>query len=194
MNNTRTVGHCNISVTGDIVTFFVLLFANRLYKIKKRLIFFIFEFFALVFLKNFVSGGVFLCKTSQYLVKQSFRHIIGISVRSFYLAVGFIRIYAERYVRGQCPWCSRPREKIGVFSYYLEAYNGASFFYVLISLRHFVRRKGSTAARAVGNNFEALVKQTFLIYLFESPPFGFDKIVVICDIRIVHIRPETDGL
>ena len=48
MNYAGTVGHCNIGVAGNIMTLFILLFANGLYAIEKRLIFFIFKLAALV--------------------------------------------------------------------------------------------------------------------------------------------------
>ena len=58
MNYTCTVGHGNVAVTGNKVTLFILLFANRLYKVEQRLIFFIFEVCTDIFLYYFVSGGL----------------------------------------------------------------------------------------------------------------------------------------
>ena len=37
----------------------------------------------------------------------------------------------------------------------------------------------------------SLVEQTLFPYFFESPPFGLDICVVISNVRIVHIRPES---
>ena len=54
MNYARTVGIAN-----NVMTLFILFFANGLYAIEKRLIFFIFKLAALVFLYNFVGGLIF---------------------------------------------------------------------------------------------------------------------------------------
>ena len=55
-------------------------------------------------------------------------------------------------------------------------------------------RKRSSAARAVRHNFVTLVKKPFFPNLFQRPPFGFDKVIVIGNIGVVHIRPKADGL
>ena len=52
-------------------------------------------------------------------------------------------------------------------------------------------RKRCSAARAVGDHLEALVEQSLFPDLLESPPLGFDVIVVISHIGIVHVRPEA---
>ena len=98
MNYACTVGHCNIGVAGNIMTLFILLFANGLYAIEKRLIFFIFKLAALVFLNNFISGLIFGRKLAQHLIKQCLCHIVGIAVCRFYLAVGFFGVYAKRHI------------------------------------------------------------------------------------------------
>ena len=80
------------------MTLFILLFTNRLYKIEKRLIFFIFKLAALVFFNNLISGLIFGRKLAQHLIKQRLCHIVGIAVCRFYLAVGFFGVYAKRHV------------------------------------------------------------------------------------------------
>ena len=54
--------------------------------------------------------------------------------------------------------------------------------------------QGRAAARAVGDDLEALVEQAAVKNLLESPPFGFNIGVVVGDVRIVHVRPEADGV
>ena len=56
-----------------------------------------------------------------------------------------------------------------------------------------MRGERRAAARAVGNDLEALVKQSLVVNLFERPPFGFDIIVFIGYVRVLHIRPKADG-
>ena len=80
------------------MTLFILLFANGLYAIEKRLIFFIFKLAALVFLNNFISGLFFCCKLAQHLIKQRLCHIVGVAIRRLYLAIAFFGVYAKRHV------------------------------------------------------------------------------------------------
>ena len=52
-------------------------------------------------------------------------------------------------------------------------------------------RKRRTAGWAIRHHLKALVKKFFLPYLFKSPPLGLDIIIVIGDIGIIHICPES---
>ena len=56
-----------------------------------------------------------------------------------------------------------------------------------------MRGKRSSAARAVGDYFVSLIQQSIVPDLLQRPPFGLDKVVVVCYIRVVHVRPEADG-
>ena len=193
MNDACTVCHGNIGVAGDIMTLFVLLFANRLYTIEKRLIFFIFKLAALIFFYYFISRSIFRRKLAQNLIKQSLCYIVGIAVCRLYLAVGFVGVYAERNVRGKRPRSGCPCKEIGVLAHNLEADYRTAFFNAFIALSHFVRGKRSSAAGAVGNYLKALIKKTLFVNLFKRPPFGLYKIIVIGDIGVFHIRPKADG-
>ena len=55
-------------------------------------------------------------------------------------------------------------------------------------------RKRCSAARAVRHYLVALIQKTFFINLLQRPPLRFDIVVVIGDIRIVHIRPEAHDI
>ena len=98
VNDTRTVGHCYIAVAHNEVSLFVLLFADGLYKVKQRLVFFIFKLAALKFAYYLISLFAFFGKSAENLIKQSLCYIIGVSVRRLYLAVGFVGVYAKRNV------------------------------------------------------------------------------------------------
>ena len=37
------------------------------------------------------------------------------------------------------------------------------------------------------------VKKSLFPYFFQRPPFGLYKVVVICYVRVVHVRPEADS-
>ena len=54
--------------------------------------------------------------------------------------------------------------------------------------------KRCSAARAVRNYLVSLVEQVFVKNLLEGPPFGFDKIIMIGDVRMIHICPESDDI
>ena len=50
------------------------------------------------------------------------------------------------------------------------------------------------AAGAVGDDFKALIEQALVPNLFEGPPLGLNKAVVIGNIGVVHVSPKADGL
>ena len=54
-------------------------------------------------------------------------------------------------------------------------------------------RQRCPAARAVGHDFKPFVQQLPLPDFRQRPPFGLDIIIFIGDVRVIHIRPESDG-
>ena len=52
--------------------------------------------------------------------------------------------------------------------------------------------KGSAAARAVRNDLVALVEQALVPDLFQSPPLGLDKGIMVGNVWIIHVCPETN--
>ena len=99
-------------------------------------------------------------------------------------------MHTKRDVGRERPRRRRPSENIGIFRiFYLEFYKRGRLFYVLIALRYFVRRKRRSATGAIGHDFMTLIQQAFLMNFFERPPFGLDIIVVIGNVRVVHIAP-----
>ena len=61
MYDTGTVCHGYITVTGDVVSLFMLLFAGRLYKIKQRLILFPLKVCTLVAFEDLVCASISIC-------------------------------------------------------------------------------------------------------------------------------------
>ena len=53
--------------------------------------------------------------------------------------------------------------------------------------------KRGAAARAVRNDLVALVQQLLIPDLLQCPPLRLDKCIVIRNVRIIHVRPESDG-
>ena len=109
-------------------------------------------------------------------------------------AVGDVCVHAEADVGGQRPGRGRPGEVGSVLILAAEAHGGGSFLHVLVALRDFVRSERGAAARAVGDDLVALVKQTLFVDLFERPPFGLDVVVLIGDVGVVHIRPVAHAV
>ena len=51
--------------------------------------------------------------------------------------------------------------------------------------------KRRPAARAVRHNFKALVQKAFFPNLLQRPPFRFNIIVLVGDVRVLHIGPKA---
>ena len=98
MNYTRTVGHGYIVVAGHKMTLLALLFSAFTGAGEKRFIFCPFKILTHAAFKHFVSCLAFLCKTAKHRIKQRLSHDIGVSVRSFYLAVCVGGVNAKCYV------------------------------------------------------------------------------------------------
>ena len=55
-------------------------------------------------------------------------------------------------------------------------------------------RQRRTAVGTIGNYFKALVEQALIPDGLQRPPLRLNIIVIVCHVRIVHIRPETDDI
>ena len=178
MNHAGTVRQCDVTVAGDEPALLL-----RLHEGEQRLIFLVFQIGADKVFQNF---GV-LAENGAHKLR---RHIVN-GIVFFNLYISFVGVHTKAHVRGQRPRGGRPRQNVGVFSLYLELDNRGALLDVLIPLRHLVARQRRSAARAVGNDLEALVEKLFFPNLFECPPFGLDKVVVIGDIGVIHVHPEA---
>ena len=65
---------------------------------------------------------------------------------------------------------------------------------VAVALREFVVAQAGLAAGAVGRAAVVLVDQPALPQLLEDPPAALDVVVVVGDVRVLHVRPEGDAL
>ena len=193
VNHTGTVGHGNVVIAGYIVSLLVLLLANGDSALEERLVFLVFQIGTLVLGENLVSGGVLGLQIAKYRVRQSLGQIVGVSVGGLDLHIDLIGVHAERHVGGQRPGSGCPCQNVGVLPLYLEAGDGGALFYRLVSLGHLVSGQRGAAAGAVGNDLESLVEQILFPDLLQRPPLGFNIVVVIGNIGMIHIRPETDG-
>ena len=129
MNDTGTIAHGNVVIAYNVVCFFALGCYIVACAFEKRLVLFVFQILTFVSLKNFVCRLLILRKLAKYFVKKGFCHIIGVSVCSFYLAVGLIRIYTKCNVGWQCPRRGGPCQEICILANNLETCDCRAFFY-----------------------------------------------------------------
>ena len=110
------------------------------------------------------------------------------------LGVVLLRVDAQRDVGRERPRRGRPGEEIRIFkSLASEADEDGRLFHVLVSLRDLVRRERGAAARAVRHDLVPLVQEALFPDLFERPPHGLDVLVVVGDVRVLHVRPVADA-
>ena len=134
MNDTGTITHRYIVICCNKMSFLFLFCCCLSCACEERLIFFVFQIFSDIFLKNFVRRCLFGTKFAENFVKQCFCHIISIAICCFYFAVSLCRVYAECNVGWQCPRCCGPCQEVCIFSDNLEANDRRTFFDCFITL------------------------------------------------------------
>ena len=194
MNHTGTVCQCNIIVTGHIKSFFMLFFTGFHRTVKQRFVFLIFQILTHIGFQHFISRNfrVFLVQITQNRIQQRLCHIVGKSVGGLCLNIGFFGVHTKSHVGRQCPGCGCPCQDISILALYLEAGDSGAFLHILVALGHLMGRQRGSAAGAIGNNLEALVKQAFIPDFLQRPPFGLNILIMIGYVGVIHIRPETN--
>ena len=164
MHDAGTVRHGDIAVADHIMGFFALLCGSFSGAGKQRLVFPVFQLCSLKGFQNLIGRHALLLvrQTAQNGIQQGLCHVIRISVCRLYLAVGLLRVHAERQVGGQGPGRGGPGQEVSVLSHSLKAHNGGTLLYGLIPLGHLLGGQGSAAAGTVGNHFKALVQKAFV--------------------------------
>ena len=157
MNDTGTICHGYIVITGNEKAFLMLLFGTFSCAGIKRFVFTAFQILTLISLKNFISRLIICCQSAKYSIEQCLCHIISITVCSLYLHISFIRVHTECHVGRKCPGCSRPRKEISIFAYCLEADDRGAFLNGLIPLGNLCGRKRGSTTRTVRHDLKALV-------------------------------------
>ena len=193
MNDTGTVGHGYITVAGYEMCLFLLLLGGISRTLVQRLVLLVLQILTNIGLQYFVSILALFCKTSQNLVCQCLCNIIGITVGGLHLQVGLLRVHAQCHVGRKSPGGGGPCQEICILALYLETYDSGTLFDCLIALCHFVAGQRGSAARAVRNDLETLVQKSLIPDGLQCPPFGLDEIVIVGNIRVIHVRPETNG-
>ncbi len=137
---------------------------------KQWLVFFAFQSCSFICLKNLVCRLFLLLPVLPRTVSSSaLCHIINSSVCCFYLCIILLRIYAECKIRWKCPWCCCPCKNIRILIFDLKSDDRRSLLDILISLCNFLCRKRCSTTRAVRNNLESLVKESFIPNLSSTP-------------------------
>ena len=159
MNDTGTITHGNVVVTGYEMSFFVLFCCCLSCTCKKRLIFSALKVCSFIFLKDLICRLIILCKLAENLVQKCFCHVVGIAVCCFYLTVDLIRVYTKCNVGRKCPRCCCPCKEVCIFTNNLESYNCGALFYSFVSLGYFLCGKRGTASWTVRNDLEAFIQK-----------------------------------
>jgi len=192
MNNSGTICQSYILITYNVKCFLTLLCSLICRTLVQWLVFFALQFCSLIRCKYFVSVFSFFCKSSKNGIKQCTCHIINSSVCCLYLCIILFWIYAECKVGWKCPWCCCPCKNIRILIFDFKADDCRTLLDILISLCNFLCRKRCSTTRAVRNNLESFVKESFIPNFLQSPPLRLDEIVVIRYIWMLHISPEPN--
>ena len=106
-----------------------------------------------------------------------------------------VGVYAQGNVAGQGPGGGGPCQEVGVFLIgHDEADGCGGFLYVLIALSYLVGGEGGTAAGAVGNYLVALVEEALFVDSLQCPPLGFDIVILVGDVGVIHVCPEAHAV
>ena len=104
----------------------------------------------------------FLCQTGQYRIQSCYSQNIKITVRSLYLGIFQIRMYAKRHIGRKSPGGCGPSQEIALFSLDFKANNRRTFLHFLVTLSYLMGGKGGSATGTIGYNFKALVQELLL--------------------------------
>ena len=192
MDNAGTVGHGDIGVAGDEECFAMGLKNCVGRALVEGLIFPMLEFGTLVCLQSLIGRLAVLRERSEHGICQGLSQDIGIAVGGLDLHIGLVRVHTEGDIRGQGPGGRGPCQIVEVLVLGLEADDGGPLLQGLIALSHFLGGKRGSAAGAVGNDLEALVEKALLPDLLQGPPLGLDEIVIIGNVGVLHVGPESD--
>ena len=157
MNDTGTIAHGYVSITGNKMCFLFLFCCCFACACIQRFVFFVFQIFSCIFLKNFVSRFLFVSQFAKHFVQQGFCHVIGVSVSCLYFTVSLIRVHTQCHVGRQCPRSCGPCQEISIFADHFKANDRGAFFYGFVSLRYFLCRKRCSTTRTVRYDLESFI-------------------------------------
>ena len=182
----RAVRQRDVPVAHDVVR----LFAVAALRIREeRLVFGVFVVLALFDGQRFIRP-LFKQRGNERLRQNVVRAVLRLD---FDVVLG--GVHTQRHVGRERPRRGRPREEIAVFqALALETDKDGGLLDILVPLRDLVRGERGAAARAVRNDLMPLVQEPLLPNFFERPPDRLDILVVVGDVRVLHVRPVADAL
>ena len=141
--------------------------------------------------------------TQQVLGQDDRLRLVGVGVAALDLHVFDRRAYGQRGVRRQRPRRGGPGQEVKVALDAIEEFlalrvadhaelrRAGRVLHVAVTARlvQFVGRESRSGGGRVGLDGVALVEQAFVEELLEEPPQRLDVLVVVGDVRIVHVDP-----
>ena len=102
-------------------------------------------------------------------------------------------MHSGKDVARQCPRCGSPdnQRTIGGVNQRKQNVN-TRVRYFTITLSDFPGRQCGTALSPPPDDFVALIKQTTVKQVFQTPPDTLNITLVVCHIRLFQIHPETE--
>ena len=180
VNDARTVRQRDVLVADDVERRLV-----ALVEIEKRNVRGVFVIFAPL--------DVDQCIVVEQRVDKRSRQDVDLAV-CLDLGVILDRIHAQRDVGRKRPRRRRPCEEVALLVTQLELDENGLLLDEFVTLRDLVRRKRSAAARAIGHDLVSLVEQSGVRDLLDRPPLRLDVVVLIGDVRMLHVRPIAYAL
>ena len=195
VHDAGTVGHGDVVVAHHEVGLFMLLFRFRGGAGIQRLVLGVLQILAGTLGKDLVGGNAVLLirQMAQHRIQQRGGEDVGIAVGGLHFCVFVVGVHAQGGVGQQRPGRGGPRQEVRVLVLFLEADDGGALLHGLVALRHLVGGQRRAAAGAVRDDLETLIQQTLVPDGLQRPPLGFDVVVVIGHVGVVHIGPEADG-
>ncbi len=138
--------------------------------------------------------------SAQNLLDQTAGHVVADLARAavqilveFSQHVLLVGIDAQRDIGRQGPGGRRPGGQVGVrLAGDAETDENRRVDHILVALGDFMAGQGGPAARAVRDDLVPFVEQSLVPDLAQRPPFRLDVVVLVGDVRVFHVGPETD--
>ena len=190
VDNARAVFRRDVVIAGHDECLLAALVLDLLDSVRiERLILTVLEILALIALEDLALAF----DTLEDLVDECLSEDV-LLIADLYLDVVDRGVHAERHVRRQRPRRRRPGEERVVAVLGLELDHSRALRDILVALCHLVRGERCAAARAIRDNLVALVEQALLPDFLECPPLRLDEVVLIGDVRVLHVSPEADNI
>ena len=190
MDDARAVLRRDVVIAGHDERLFAALVLDLLDSVRiERLVLAVLEILALIALEDLALAF----DTLEDLVDECLCEDV-LLVADLDLDVIDRGVHAECHVRRQRPRRRCPGEERVIAVFGLEFDHGRALRDVLVALCHLMRGERRAAAWAIRDDLVALVEQALLPDLLERPPLRLDEVVLVGDVRVLHVSPEADDI